>query len=133
MVLQVLFLMFSSRSIEPSIRQQLFLRSKEKMQLRLSTTVLSLCLATLTANPVCWSQQAEAPEPSPGEVIEAENCLVQYISKVKLAARSEGVLTELHFEEGDTVKMGQLIAVIDDTAAALAVAEWRVVRRSQVA
>lgn len=122
MVLQVLFLMFSSRSIEPSIRQQLFLRSKEKMQLRLSTTVLSLCLATLTANPVCWSQQAEAPEPSPGEVIEAENCLVQYISKVKLAARSEGVLTELHFEEGDTVKMGQLIAVIDDTAAALAVA-----------
>ncbi|MEC7679207.1 MAG: biotin/lipoyl-binding protein, partial [Planctomycetota bacterium] len=92
------------------------------MQLRLSTTVLSLCLATLTANPVCWSQQAEAPEPSPGEVIEAENCLVQYISKVKLAARSEGVLTELHFEEGDTVKMGQLIAVIDDTAAALAVA-----------
>ena len=122
MVLQVLFLMFSSRSIEPSIRQQLFLRSKEKMQLRLSTTVLSLCLATLTANPVCWSQQAEAPEPSPGEVIEAESCLVQYISKVKLAARSEGVLTELHFEEGDTVKMGQLIAVIDDTAAALAVA-----------
>ena len=122
MVLQVLFLMFSSRSIEPSIRQQLFLRSKEKMQLRLSTTVLSLCLATLTANPVCLSQQAESPEPSPGEVIEAENCLVQYISKVKLAARSEGVLTELHFEEGDTVKMGQLIAVIDDTAAALAVA-----------
>ncbi|MGC6446430.1 MAG: efflux RND transporter periplasmic adaptor subunit [Rubripirellula sp.] len=92
------------------------------MQLRLSTTVLSLCLATLTANPVCLSQQAESPEPSPGEVIEAENCLVQYISKVKLAARSEGVLTELHFEEGDTVKMGQLIAVIDDTAAALAVA-----------
>ncbi len=90
------------------------------MQFRQSTIVCSLLIAALIVEKPCWSQQSVAPQDSPGNEIEAENCLVQYISKVTLAARSQGVLTELHFEEGDTVEMGQLLAVIDDTAAALA-------------
>ena len=92
------------------------------MQSRPLTILLSLLASAVWMESACWAQQSIAPSvPSPGDAIEAENCLVQYISKVNLAARSDGVLTELHFEEGDTVEMGQLIAVIDDTAAALAV------------
>lgn len=58
--------------------------------------------------------------PSPGEVIRAENGMVQYINKVNVSAKAEGILMSLHFEEGDTVNEGDVLAVIDDTAAALA-------------
>lgn len=53
--------------------------------------------------------------------IRAENCMVQYINKVDIPAKAEGSLTLLKFEEGDTVTEGDVIAVIDDTAAKLAV------------
>jgi multidrug resistance efflux pump len=52
--------------------------------------------------------------------IHAENCFVQYINKVNVAAKAEGTLMELKFEEGATVNEGDTLAVIDDTAAQLA-------------
>ncbi len=63
---------------------------------------------------------APAQKASPGDQIRAENCMVQYINKVNVAAKAEGTLMELRFEEGDTVTEGDVLAVIDDTAAALA-------------
>ena len=67
------------------------------------------------------AQSSSAPKVSPGDQIHAENCMVQYINKVNVAAKAEGTLMELKFEEGDTVTEGDVLAVIDDTAAALAV------------
>jgi multidrug efflux pump subunit AcrA (membrane-fusion protein) len=63
---------------------------------------------------------AQTQPTSPGEEIRAENCMVQYINKVNVSAKAEGTLMELRFEEGDTVNEGDILAVIDDTAAALA-------------
>jgi multidrug efflux pump subunit AcrA (membrane-fusion protein) len=65
-----------------------------------------------------------APQTSPGErspEIYAENCMVQYINKVNVPAKAEGTLMELKFEEGDRVNRGDVLAVIDDTAAKMAV------------
>lgn len=54
-----------------------------------------------------------------GTEIRAENCFVQYINKSNVAAKAEGTLMELKFEEGATVNAGDVMAVIDDTAAKL--------------
>jgi RND family efflux transporter MFP subunit len=67
---------------------------------------------------------AQFNAPSGGETgdgIRAENCMVQYINKVDIAASAEGVLTSMNVEEGDAVTENDLMAVIDDTAAKLAV------------
>ena len=61
-----------------------------------------------------------AQERSPGNEIQALNCMVQYKNKVNVPAKAEGTLMELRFEEGDTINKGDVIAIIDDTAAALA-------------
>lgn len=52
--------------------------------------------------------------------IRAENCFVQYINKVNVAAKAEGILLEMRIEEGATVNEGDVLAVVDDTAAKLA-------------
>ena len=61
-----------------------------------------------------------AQERTPGNEIQALNCMVQYKNKVNVPAKAEGTLMELRFEEGDTINQGDVIAIIDDTAAALA-------------
>lgn len=53
--------------------------------------------------------------------ITAVNCTVRYINKVDIPAKADGSLTELMFEEGDTVSEGQVLAIIDATGAKLAV------------
>ena len=77
-------------------------------------TLPMFMVAAVTATPVL------AQQPSPGDEIRAENCMVQYINKVNVAAKAEGTLMELRFEEGKAVTDGDVLAVIDDTAAALA-------------
>ncbi len=74
----------------------------------------------LRQNPAQLGSSGSAIPSSPGEEIHAENCMVQYINKVNVAAKAEGTLMELRFEEGDTVTQGDVLAVIDDTASALA-------------
>ncbi len=44
-----------------------------------------------------------AQERSPGNEIQALNCMVQYNNKVNVPAKAEGTLMELRFEEGDTI------------------------------
>jgi len=77
-------------------------------------------MAGLLALPA-FAQQPASPGALSSSEIRAENCMVQYINKVNIAAEAEGKLTELNFEEGDTVSLDDVLAVIDDTAAALAV------------
>ena len=72
------------------------------------------------ARSVTSSQSQAESESSPGFSIRAENCVVQYINKVNVAAKAEGTLMELRVEEGDTVSEDDVLAIIDDTAAALA-------------
>jgi multidrug resistance efflux pump len=81
--------------------------------------VLTTLMAGLFALP-SPAQQPASPSGSSSSEIRAENCMVQYINKVNIAAKSEGTLMELRFEEGYTVTKDDVLAVIDDTAAALA-------------
>ena len=71
---------------------------------------------------VTLSLPATAQTEVPSEIeIRAANCSVRYKNRVNVSAKSEGTLVALHFEEGATLDEGELMAVIDDTAAKLAV------------
>lgn len=52
--------------------------------------------------------------------IRAEHCMVQYMNKTRLPAEGQGKLVELNIEEGMTLKKGDIVAVIDDKQARLA-------------
>tara|TARA_R110002049_G_scaffold4601_3_gene31780 strand:+ start:42351 stop:43256 length:906 start_codon:yes stop_codon:yes gene_type:complete len=52
--------------------------------------------------------------------VPAENCVVKFIRQSSIPAEVEGKLTELLIEEGDDIQAGQVIAIIDDTQAKLA-------------
>lgn len=80
------------------------------------TRLLSLTLVIMLSS-VSSGQQRTS---SPGEEIHAQNCFVQYINKITVPAKAEGTLLELKFEEGATVNRDDVLAVIDDTAALLA-------------
>ena len=81
----------------------------------LRSSLLSLGTILLFAAPAV-AQESPA---TAGTEIRAENCFVQYINKVNVPAKSDGSLLELRFEEGATVEEGDVLAIIDDTAAAL--------------
>lgn len=81
--------------------------------------MLKTFMAVLLVSPAVAQRPAEPSTASTGQ-IGAQNCMVQYINKVNVAAKAEGTLMELKFEEGDTVTEADVLAVIDDTAAALA-------------
>ena len=101
--------------------------------MRRSLIVRSLCLfAILVAsshtasaqNPFSApraTEQAAAPSQRSEREIRAVNCNVRYINKVDIPAKADGTLTKLNFEEGDTVAKEDVLAIIDDTAARLAV------------
>ncbi|MEM1226790.1 MAG: HlyD family efflux transporter periplasmic adaptor subunit [Planctomycetota bacterium] len=74
-------------------------------------------IAAWLATTVFASFAAHAQSTGP---IVAENCAVKYIRTVNIPAEVEGKLLELPIEEGTTVEAGAVIAVIDDTAATLA-------------
>ena len=80
------------------------------------SSLLSLATILLFAA----SANAQQTPSIAGTEIRAENCFVQYINKSNVAAKAEGTLMELNFEEGATVNAGDVMAVIDDTAAKLA-------------
>lgn len=69
----------------------------------------------------CLVQTADAQSPKPAEAaIRAENCAVKLIREARVPAEVEGTLTEMKIEEGTHVKKGDILAVIDDTRAKLA-------------
>lgn len=86
---------------------------------RAMTTML-FAVASLSANPLIQAQIASQGEQSETR-IQAQNCIVQYIEKVPIPARADGSLIKLTFKEGDTVTKDDVLAIIDDTAAKLAI------------
>jgi multidrug efflux pump subunit AcrA (membrane-fusion protein) len=58
---------------------------------------------------------------TPGRQVVADNCSVKFIRNINLPAEVEGKLIELNIEEGMSISKGDVLAVIDDTAANLAV------------
>ena len=80
---------------------------------------LSASLAVLGL--VCCGSFAVGQESaSPGSAVLAENCLVKYINNVNIPSEVDGKLMELAVEEGMELEEGTAIAVIDGTAAKLA-------------
>jgi len=49
-----------------------------------------------------------------------EDCMVRYVNKTKVPAESQGKLTELSVEEGSAISEGDVIAIVDDKPARLA-------------
>lgn len=70
----------------------------------------------------CFGVSSASAQSPPPEVIEipAENCMVRYIRQVNIPAEVEGKLLELKIEEGMNVNKGDLLAIVDDTHAQLA-------------
>ena len=90
------------------------------MRMNQATTRFGILVAGCLMMGQLQAQQGQPREVSPGEGISAENCMVQYINKVNVSAKAEGMLMELRFEEGDTVNEDDVLAIIDDTSAELA-------------
>ena len=81
---------------------------------------LSLAAVLMFALTHTVSAQQFSQSPTAGE-IRADNCMVRYINKVNIPAKAEGILMELKVDEGNTVSKGDIVAVIDNTAATLAI------------
>lgn len=67
---------------------------------------------------------AQSPAPALQSVEEGArvtNCMVAYNNKTRVPAEKEGTLKEMNFEEGMLIKKGDVIAVVDDAQALLAV------------
>ena len=89
------------------MRPQLFIPS-------LAPLLATAALAQGTASP------SPSSPPSPGEEIRIEGGLVKYINQVNVPAQVEGKLLEMNVEEGMSVSQDDVLAVIDDTQAQLA-------------
>lgn len=81
---------------------------------------LSLAVVLMLALSHAVSAQEAFQSPAAGE-IRADNCMVRYISKVNIPAKAEGILMDIKVDEGNTVSKGDIVAVIDNTASALAI------------
>ncbi|QDV88650.1 efflux RND transporter periplasmic adaptor subunit [Stieleria magnilauensis] len=63
-----------------------------------------------------WAQSAIDTDAG----ILVENCMVRFINKTKVPSETQGKLTELPVEEGMSIKKGDVIAIVDDKQARLA-------------
>ncbi|WP_158264783.1 efflux RND transporter periplasmic adaptor subunit [Blastopirellula marina] len=79
-------------------------------------------MTKLTAIPVAFALLipgmlvAQAPHtPADGDIVVQRDCLVSLIDEVEVPAEETGVLKKLPVELGDYVKLGGLVAQIDDT------------------
>jgi RND family efflux transporter MFP subunit len=92
------------------------------MSLSPTLRITSLLAFGITAIAISQSLTAQDGNSQQTErEIRAVNCSVRYINKTDIPAKADGTLTELMFEEGDTVTKDQVLAMIDSTAAKLAV------------
>ncbi|MCC9654453.1 efflux RND transporter periplasmic adaptor subunit [Rhodopirellula halodulae] len=75
------------------------------------------CIGTaLISADLATAQTGSATDPS----TVSQNCSVKFIRKVDIPAEVEGKLVELPIEEGMSVSKGDLLALVDDTSARLA-------------
>jgi len=94
------------------------------MILVLTGTVVIMDAAVSPAQQPYYPETLLRPDPSsPGldGELRSANGQVRFVRNIKIPAEVDGPLTLLNIREGATVQEGELIAVIDDTAASLAV------------
>lgn len=65
-------------------------------------------------------QAAPSRAPSGAPTLQAENCMVKTIQNIRVPAGAEGRITEMLAIEGANVNSGDVLALIDDTQAQLA-------------
>ncbi len=89
---------------------------------------IGLTVVLLHATPVpangqaaLFSETSLAENPSRENEIRADDCVIEYINKVDIPARAEGSLLKILFREGDLVKKGDKLGVIDDKMATLTI------------
>ena len=82
--------------------------------------IASLVLSIVALSTTIAAAQESGGSDSSSREIRAENCMVKFINLVNIPAEVEGKLTELMFEEGATIEKDEVIAIIDDTQARLA-------------
>ncbi|EMI55674.1 efflux RND transporter periplasmic adaptor subunit [Rhodopirellula sallentina] len=88
---------------------------------RNASLVLVAFFAVLSlASARCEAQSSSQLLAAPGQQVVADNCSVKYIRNVNIPAEVEGKLVELNVEEGMRIVKGDVLAVVDDTAATLA-------------
>lgn len=88
----------------------------------LSATMVG-CLTLPATGQDSSSRTAQAPTENiqtPEQDVVADNCSVKFIRNVNIPAEVEGKLIELNLEEGMNVTAGDVLAVVDDTSAKLA-------------
>ncbi|MEM6691466.1 MAG: HlyD family efflux transporter periplasmic adaptor subunit [Planctomycetota bacterium] len=83
--------------------------------------VVSLLAPSVSAQASSTSLSQSSSDPSIREVIKADNCEIETINSVEVAAKVDGILNELMFEEGDEVNEGDVMAKQDDVAASMMV------------
>ncbi|TWT98925.1 efflux RND transporter periplasmic adaptor subunit [Neorhodopirellula pilleata] len=86
----------------------------QKQSLALAFALLSCSAWSSTT----WSQSGGIQDPV--QRVVAENCSVKYIRNVNIPSEVEGKLIELNLEEGMNISAGDVLAIVDDTAAKLA-------------
>lgn len=87
---------------------------------------IGLCAHALAQSPAPLGQPATARPAASGALpngaseLRADNCLVKAIQSIRVPASAEGRITELMATEGANVQAGDVLVLIDDTQAQLA-------------
>lgn len=69
--------------------------------------------------PAAAQTEASQSQPTDGGIL-ADQAMVRFINKTKVPSESQGKLTHLAVEEGMSIKKGDVIAIVDDKQAQLA-------------
>lgn len=80
----------------------------------------SVCAVAFQVAPVAAQTSLPAPSDSDAGIL-VEACMVRFINKTKVPAETQGKLTHLQAEEGMSIRKGDVIAIVDDKQAQLAV------------
>ncbi|QEF96313.1 p-hydroxybenzoic acid efflux subunit AaeA [Stieleria maiorica] len=83
-------------------------------------TLLGSVMAIAVHVAPAGAQSAGQPSIDSDAGILVENCMVRFINKTKVPSESQGKLTQLSVEEGMSIKKGDVIAIVDDQQARLA-------------
>jgi len=95
--------------------------------IHLRTALVGLAVfASLTTTSSFGAAQSSATQSNdglatPAQPVAADRCSVKYIRNINIPAEVEGKLIELNIDEGMNIAKGDILAVIDDTPAKLAV------------
>ncbi len=93
-----------------------------KIRNRFLTVLVIATVASLTCSSVFAQPPPRSTTPGKQLVADRDRCSVKFIRNVNIPAEVEGKLIAMNIEEGMDVVAGDVLAVVDDTAAKLTVA-----------